>query len=280
MDEMTENTDEQTVEETEESIELTDTADESDEEVSKESEEIEEEQPKGRFMTDEEINDLVDKRVSRKMKKFERENGKKLAQFKDTENILRKTLEIDDEEDVNQKLREMYKKQGVDLPEVYKPDLSPRQIKVLAEDEANSIIEAGYDAMVEEANRLADKKYENLDEGERIVFNKLSKELSYKKDKRRLKELGASDDLIADKDFIGFKNKFNYNTPIEDIYGLYKKLSPKKKFERPGSMKSNNSQSGVKDFYTPDEVAKLSPKDWEKPGVWETVMKSQEKWEK
>lgn len=256
-EEVTENTEAQAVEEIEEGIELTDTAD--TEEVREETETVEEkeeEKPQGRYVTDDELNEIVDKRVARKMSKIDREHQKELSKYKDTENVLRATLNVSDGEDVNQKLREVYEADGVKLPSRYEPGLSSREIELLAKGDADDIIEDGYKAAETEANRLASRGYENLNERERITFNTLVNYLNGENDKRSLLQLGAKEEILSDKSFQDFRKKFNSNVPIKEVYELYQKNQPKPKFENPGSMK--NTSSSPKDFISEAEYDKMS----------------------
>lgn len=256
----TENTEAQTVEEIEDGIELTDTTEETSE--------TEEEQPKGRFVTDEELNSIVDRRVARKMKKLEREN----EVYKDTENVLKTALGANDMNDANQKLREFYTENGVKLPDPYKTGLTDRQIDVLARADADEFIEDGYDAMVEEANRLATIGYNNLDSKDKKVFLLLGEELEKQKELKELKGLGVTEDFINDKSFIKFKKKFDKNTPVTDIYDYYQKLQPKKEVELPGSMKNNSVIQ--KDKFTQEEISRLTSEELDDPVIWEKVKKS------
>ncbi len=270
-EEVTENTDAQTVEEKEEGIELTDTAEVENNEATEEKEE--DSKPQGRFVTDEELNDLVDKRVARKMSKLERDYEKKYANYKDTEAVLNAGLGTSNIQEANQKMREFYKEQGINIPEPIKPGYSKHEIEVLAKDEANEFIEDGYDAMLNEANRLASKGYANMTDREKVIFTTLSEKLTEENDKKILKSLGAKEDLLTNEDFISFRKKFNPNEPVKNIYALYMNNSPKKNFKNPGSMK-NTQINGDKDFYTGEEISKLSLEDLDKPGVWEKVRKS------
>lgn len=271
-EEVTENTDAQTVEENEESIELTDTAEV--EETSDSTEEKEEDsKPQGRFVTDEELNEIVDKRVRRKLDKLEREQAKQLADYRDTEAVLNAGLGTNNIQEANQRMREYYENEGIKMPERIVPGFSKHQIEVLAKDEANSFIEDGYDAMVSEANRLAQIGYANMTENQKIVFTTLGDEITKERDKRGLKALGASEDLLTDKKWIEHRNQFNSNVPIEKIYALYKGVQPKAKVENPGSMK-NTPTNDVKDTYTDEEISKLTLEDLDKPGVFEAVRKS------
>jgi hypothetical protein len=268
---VTENTEEQTAEEIVDGVELTDTADDT---TDVDTEETKEEQPKGRFYTDEEVNSIVDKRVARKMRKYE----KQMAEYEDTENVLKSALEVDNISDANKKLRSYYQEQGYELPEK-KSSYSERELNILAKAEADEIIEEGYDSMLEEANRLAKIGYQNLNQKEKLIFMTLGDELDKQNDTRELKKIGANEELLKKTDFIEFRNMFDKKTPIEKVYGLYKNQEPKPKVELPGSMK-NTSVKEEKEYLTPEEVVALTPEDWEKPGMWEKVRKSQLKWPK
>lgn len=274
-EEVTENTDAQAVEEFGEGIELTDTAETEKETV----EETKEEQPKGRFMTDEEIDNLVMKKVNRRMAKLEAQKEKELSVYKDTENVLKSALGASNIDEANKKLREYYTAEGVKLPDVYKPGLTSREVEVLAKADAQDFIDDGYESMLNEANRLAAKEYKNLNERERIVFNTLAERLTQEDNKRNLLKLGATEDILNDKDFIDFKNQFNSKTPIGDIYNIYLKTRDSKtKPVAMGSMKDTVAQKETKDFYSPTDVKNLSDDDWNKPGVWERALASMKKW--
>ena len=151
----TENVDTQTTEENVGGIELTDTSEaanavEETKEVKKTLRELLKENPEYQ----EEFNGMVKNRLDRK----DREYQKEISKYKDTENVLKSTLGASDINEANKKLREYYESEGVKLPDVYTPGLSSREIEVLAKAEAEDVIEEGYDAMLNEANRLALKK--------------------------------------------------------------------------------------------------------------------------
>lgn len=275
----TENVETETTEEMMDGIELTDTI------TNEETQEVEKEEAKKTLREilkenpeyQEEFDGMVKKRLDRQDKNYQKE----LSKYKDTENVLRATLNVSEGEDVNQKLRESYEADGIKLPSRYEPGLSSREIELLANGEAADIIEDGYDAAVSEANRLAAKKYENLNERERIVFNKLAEHLNIENDKRELLKLGAKEELLSDKSFNDFRKKFNSNVSIKDIYSLYKNVQPKKEVENPGSLKSTNSKSTIKDFYTPEEASKFTRADYDKnPKLLEAVENSMTLWRK
>lgn len=268
VEETTENVEAQTTEEIEEGN-VSETANE-------ESLEKEDKKPDGRFVTEEElnrmINDAADKRVARKMAKVERDYEKELSKYRDTENVLKKTLNIQDGEDVNTKLREYYEAEGVELPNRYEPELSAREIKALARDDAELIIDSGYEAMVNEAKKLADIGYDNLSAREKEVFLTLSEKVSDERNRKELRRLGASEELLKDEDFIKFQKKFVSGTPMEDIYSLYKGNQQKPVVENPGSLKNNTPAQ--KERYTEEEISRMTSAELDDPKVWSKVMKS------
>lgn len=272
----TENVDTQTTEENVGGIELTDTSEaanavEETKEVKKTLRELLKENPEYQ----EEFNGMVKNRLDRK----DREYQKEISKYKDTENVLKSTLGASDINEANKKLREYYESEGVKLPDVYTPGLSSREIEVLAKAEAEDVIEEGYDAMLNEANRLAEKEYKNLNEREKIIFNTLAEKLTEEDNKSKLSKIGAPQDILNDKSFIEFKKQFVSKTPIEDIYNFYVKTKGSQaKPATMGSMKDTVAQKESKDFYSPTDVKNLSDDEWSKPGVWEKALASIKKW--
>lgn len=269
----TENVETQTTEETEEGIELTDTSEtnevEETAEVKKTLRELLKENPEYQ----EEYNSMLKTRLDREDKKYQKE----LSKYRDTENVLRTTLNLKEGDDTNTKLREYYEAEGVKLPEAIKPGLSTGEIEALAKYNAEQIIASGYDEMKNEANRLANIGYNNLNDSEKIVFNTLCERLTEDKNKEELLKIGAKEDLLHDKSFVDFKSKFNSNVPMKDIYDMYIKTNKEKTAkENPGSMK-NSEVSAVKDYYTPEEIEKLSDEQLDDPKIWEAVRKSMTK---
>lgn len=261
-EEVTENTEEVPVEESMEGVELTDTFDNSENKS----------EPKGRFVTEEELNSIVDRRVARKMRKYESD----MSVYKDTENVLKEGLKVNDINEANKKLRDFYKEEGYELPEK-NSSLSDREIEILAKADTEELIEEGYESMLEEANRLAKIGYNNLNSKDKKIFLMLGEALDKENETKELKKLGATEDILKDEEFISFKKKFDKKTPIKDIYNLFKTIQPKSKVELPGSMK-NNVVKTEKEYFTPEEVKALTSEEWQKPGVWEKVLKSQKKW--
>jgi len=274
----TENVDTQTTEENEEGIELTDTSETTEQtaEVEEEKEEVKKtlrdllrENPEYQ----EEYNSMLKRRLDREEVKHQKE----LSKYRDTDNVLRSTLNLKEDDDTNAKLREYYESEGIKLPEAIKPGLSSREIEVLALADANEFIEDGYDAMKDEANRLANIGYKNLNEREKVIFNKLAETLTNEDNKRELLQLGAKEELLSDKSFNDFRKKFANNVPIKEVYEMYMKNNSKPTVkENPGSMK-NSEVSTTKDYYTEEEIARLTDEQLDDPKIWKAVRNSMTK---
>ena len=267
----TENTEAQSVEQNEEGIELTDTT--SQEEEKKEvktytAEEVEK-------MVNDKINDILPKKIEREKRKIERQYSDKLANYEETSSILKAGMGVKDISEANQKMREFYKEEGIDIPVYSKPRYSEEDEKILGKAEASKIIDLGFEEMQEEANRLAAIGVDKMTPREKVMFNTLANELTHQKQVKELAKLGVKDDLLKDNQFKSFIDKFNSNTPIKDVYEMYTKLNQpiKPVVEKIGSMKSM-IQDKVKDYYTEDEIRKLTDEELDDPKVWEAVRKS------
>lgn len=265
----TENVETQTTEEIGEGIELTDTT-ESVEEPEEEKEEV-------KSFTQEEVDAIVQKRLARKEKEFQKE----LSKYKNVENVLNAGLGTESIDEADTKLREFYKEQGVDLPAPTKPGLSDTELQLLGNNDADEILELGLDEAEREANRLAQKGYQNLNAREEAEFNKLARTLTYEKQKKELKSIGADSKILDSKEFQDFKNQFNASAKIQDIYNLYSKTTQSKEnknIEKMGSMK-NNPTTEIKDFYTYEESLKFTREDFDRnPELFKAIENSMSKW--
>ncbi len=271
---VTENTEAQSVEENEEGIELTDTTSQMEEKKEVKTYTAEEVEK----MVNDRINDILPKKIEREKRKMEKQYSDKLANYEETSNILKAGMGAKDISEANQKMREFYKEQGIDIPVYSKPRYSEEDEKILGKAEASKIIDLGFEEMQEEANRLASIGVDKMTPREKVIFNTLADELTHQKQVKELAELGVKEEILSNSEFKEFVSQFNTKTPIKTIYEMYNVTHQSKpKTEKIGSMKNTVSKE-EKDFYTPDEVKALTPEEWEKPGVWEKVMASQRKW--
>ena len=235
------------------------------------------EQPK--TYTEEELNARVDellaKKIARKEARIRKEYDKKYGKL---ENVLRAGTGEDDLNTITDTLSNFYTKKGIQIPT--EPTYSESDMKVLANAEAQSIIDSGFDEVVEEVDRLAELGVDNMTSREKLVFTKLAEYRKSEQDRKDLAKIGVSEAALEDKEFIEFAEKLNPNMSVKDKYEMYTQYKPKPKVETMGSMKNATSNdTGVKDFYTRDEALKFTKKDFDKnPALFKAVENSMLKW--
>ena len=235
------------------------------------------EQPK--TYTEDELNARVDellaKKIARKEARIRKEYDKKYGKL---ENVLRAGTGEDDLNTITDTLSNFYTKKGIQIPT--EPTYSESDMKVLANAEAQSIIDSGFDEVVEEVDRLAELGVDNMTSREKLVFTKLAEYRKSEQDRKDLAKMGVSEAALEDKEFIEFAEKLNPNMSTKEKYEMYTQYKPKPKVETMGSMKNTTSNdTGVKDFYTRDEALKFTKKDFDKnPALFKAVENSMLKW--
>ena len=228
-----------------------------------------------KMFTQEEVNEIVGKSKARTRAKIEKEYQRKYGNL---EEVLKAGTGKESVEELTDTFTDFYEKKGIQIRK--EPKYSERETEVLARAEANDIIEAGYEEVVEEVERLAKVGFANMTAREKAVFKTLAE---YRQNAERADELGrlgVTEDVYGSNEFKAFASKFNSNTSISDIYDIYSKTQPKKEFKTTGSMKNNTSSDGtVKDFYTRDEALKFTRKDLDKnPALVKAIEASMAKW--
>ena len=221
------------------------------------------------------LDEVLGKKIARKEAKIRKEYEKKYGGLED---VLRAGTGKNSVEEMTDTFKQFYQSKGIKIPE--KPKYSDRDIEVLARAEADDIINSGYDEVVEEVERLAGMGVENMTARDKAVFKVLATHRQNAERGRELAKMGVTEDVYNGKDFTEFASKFNSNTPINDIYEIYRKTLPKKDIKPMGSMKNNSSEKGaVKDFYTRDEALQFTKKDFDKnPALYKAVTESMHKW--
>lgn len=263
--EETENVEEQTTEEiVNDSTESNDVEEPTEEKV---EEPVKEEV---RTYTDEEVNEIASKRAARVEKKLRREYEKKYSKLG---NVLNAGLGTSNLEDATSKLEDFYKEKGINIPETYEPSLSDDEIEYLANKDAEEIISSGYADMVEEGERLA-KLGKDMSNREKIVLEKLTSKMKEIEEMKELSSIGVDKEQL-DNDFREFEKKLNPNLSLKEKWEMYQSTKPKKEIKQIGSMK--NDVQKVKDYYSPEEIAKLSDEQLDDPKIWEVVRKSMTK---
>lgn len=225
----------------------------------------------------EKVDEVLGKKIARREAKIRREYERKYGNL---EEVLKTGTGEEDVDKIADSFKDFYAKKGIKFPD--KPRYNEREIEVLAKAEAEDIIRAGYDEVVEEVNRLADIGAANMTAKEKAVFRTLAEHRQSTDRAKELKSIGVTEDVFNSQDFKDFSAKFAPTVPVKDIYDIYAKTQPKKDIKPMGSMKNSNSaDSGVKDFYTPEEARRFTKKDFDNnPALFKAVENSMLKWKK
>lgn len=221
----------------------------------------------------EEFNQRMKSRLKRQKDVLTREYNNKYSRIEDllTAGVGGKSVEEN-----TQLLENMLKEQGIEIPD-NKPRYSREEVEILANHEANSIIEAG--ETIEELNRLLKIGYENMTDRDKVIYKKLAEAKKIEDDKKAIRSLGINEDVLNNKEFKDFEKEFDIpaNMPFAKKYQLFQKIQNKNKdtsnVGRPGSMKNNDSKV-EKDTFTSEEIDLLRPEDYDDPKIMAKVRKS------
>lgn len=224
--------------------------------------------------TQEEVNDIVGRRLARQEARIRKDVDR---EYGDLVEVLKAGTGKESIGDITETFRDHYQKRGVPLKS--KPTYTDEDMQILAKAEASEIISAGYDDVVDEVDRLS-KIGEKMTPKEKMVFKALAEHRQKAENGRELSKIGVTEDVYNSEEFKTFAKQFNANTPITDVYDIYRKTQPKKDIQTMGSMKTGNSaDNGIKDFYTVEEARRFTKKDFdENPALFAAVEKSMQKW--
>ena len=258
---------------TEGNLEVKDTS--NDVEESKENDSVEE-----KTYTQEDIDRIVSQEKARLERKYRRDEENKLSKAKQLESTLRSGLGLTEEDDVLSKVKDFYKEQGVNIPD--SQVISDKDAEILGRADANDFINDYDDEEIEaRANELAMKQKQGKTSArENAEFFKLGEYLTEKLEEKDLEANGIDTSILKDKDFKKFASRFNRNIKMTEIYELYQKVNGKevKKPASTGSTKSTVPNNQEKEYYTPEEVDKLTSKELDNPSIWKRVRESMKRW--
>jgi hypothetical protein len=228
------------------------------------------------------MDELLAKKLARREAKIRKEYEDKFSSYRETEEVLKAGLGVSDIKEATNNLREFYRSKGVEVPDFQQPVYSEDDLKILANNEAQKIIEYGIEDVIEEVDRLAEKGIENMSPREKLVFQQLATHRKNHEDNKELAEIGVTADALQDADFIEFAKDLNPNLSVKQQYEKYLKYRPKKELEVMGSMKNTtNEDTTLKEFYSLEEAKKFTDADYDKnPGLFEKVVASMPKWKK
>ena len=213
------------------------------------------------------LDEVLGKKIARKEAKIRKEYEGKYGRL---EEVVKAGVGKDNLDEATDFLAQAYAAKGR-APKT--PNYTDKDIEVLARAEADDIIRSGYDEVAEEVDRLSAIGVSKMTAREKAVFKALAEHRQNADRDRELTKIGVGRDVYESDDFKSFAGKFNPNTPITDIYDIYQKTQPKKHYETMGSMKQT-PQTGAKDYYTPEEIERLTEDDLDDPKVWEAVRRS------
>lgn len=244
----------------------------------KSEEEPAEEPEKVETFTQDQVDDMIQKRIKREKNKFDREYKdlqSKLDKYEELAYLTQQGLEAEDFEDTLNKSREFYSKKGI----VYNPTKkNTEEDEIIASYKANEIIDTS--DSTEDIQEVIDEllqKGTKISAREKLIAEKLIGELNSRNRLNQLKSIGVEEKVYNSKEFKDFEKKFDKNTPISDVYELYKAkyLSQQKEIKNPGSMK-NEAEKFKKTFITEKEYDKMTDEEIEKN--MDLIMESMKKW--
>lgn len=260
----TENTDTQTVEE---NVEETNN-EEIEQQEKKSFRDILKENPDYQ----QELKSMVKERVARAENRVKKEYDSKYSHM---ENVIKAGMGTDTAEEAIEQMAVYYASKGKEIPR--ESQFSDTDLQRLAKADADEITD--YDELIEEVDRLAEKGLDNLSPREKLVFKNLAERRQAQERKQELEKIGAKSEILESEDFKTYSKDFKEDVPISRIYENYLKQMPTPEAEPIGDLKNNNSRE-EKTYYTPDEVDKLTSKDYDNPVVMKNVRDSMKKWRK
>lgn len=226
-----------------------------------------EEVPAEKTYTQSEVNEMMGKRLARQEAKIRKQYDR---EYGDLAEVVKAGIGKESVGEATDTLRDFYIKKGIEMP-AKKSDI--RDIEILAQADANEFIEDGFDEVVREVDRLTEKGVANMTPREKAMFKVLAEYRQAEENGQELAKIGVTKEVYESQEFKDFAKKFNPNTPIADIYDIYNQTKPKKNYQTIGSMKQSQ-ESGDKDYYSPEDIERLTEEDLDKPGVWEKVRRS------
>lgn len=213
------------------------------------------------------LDEILPGKIARREAKIRKEYDKKYGEL---ENVLRAGTGKESVEEIKDTFKDFYQKKGIQIQE--RPNYSDRDIEVLAKAEAEDIIRCGLDEVIEEVDRLAQIGAANMDKREKSLFKALAEYRQKVERTNELSKMGVTEDVYNSKEFSDFASKFNSNVSVSEIYDIFKQKQPKKNIKPMGSMKQ--AQTEQRDYFTPDEIERLTMDDLDDPAVWEKVRRS------
>lgn len=231
-------------------------------------------------LIEERANALTEERIQKRLARERNKFDKEISKYKELGRIVESGLGVDSIDDAITQTRNFYTDQGIDIPEI-NPE-KEWEDAVIGEAYAKKIAEYGYEEMEEEANRIASIPLERRTTREKAIFNELCKNLISLKDEESLRDIGVDTSILKDEEFNKFRNQFNSNVKVADIYSMYNKMTGNFKTipATPGSAKTVKPVNQVADYISPEDFDKLTDEQLSDPRIMAIVDKSRANWYK
>lgn len=233
------------------------------------------EQIEEKVYTQSEVNEMVSKRLARQSAKIRKEYDRKYGEL---EEVLKAGTGKEDVAEVTDTFRQFYEGKGIQMPK--RAEYNDKDVEVLAQADAREFVD--YEDIKDELDRLTEVGVANMSQREKALFKILVDQEKNARETKELARIGVTEDVYNSKDFKEFASQFNANTPVTKIYEIYNKTQPKKNIQTMGSIKSNvQNDTGVKEFYTPEEARQFTKKDFDNnPELFKAVERSMYKWKR
>lgn len=226
--------------------------------------------------TQEEVDGMMAGRLARERSKFEQNIKREYGPLMD---VLTAGTGKTSPREIADHLRTYYQGKGVSLPE--QPAFSERDIAILAQADAKEIISSGADEVNDEVSRLEKLGETGRSPKENALFRVLTEYQQAQQRRADFLKHGITEQELESKDFQELVGLCSASTPAEKICEHYRLLHPKQEIQTMGSVQNTPTDTkGIKDYYTPEDVDRLTAADYKNPKVMERVRESMLKWKK
>lgn len=216
-------------------------------------------------------NEVAGKRAARVEAKVRREFERKYGRL---EEVLKAGTGEESLERVTASMEDFYKGKGVTMPH---SGYSQRDLQILANADAQEIIDAGDEEVAEEMERLGKMGIANMSDRDKIVYRALGEHRTTAERGKALAEIGVPESVYNSKEFKAFAKQFQVDVPITKVYQMYESATGTEKPEPIGSMK-NKGRPEEKTYYSPEDYDKLTPEERKNPVIMRRVRESMYRW--
>ena len=231
------------------------------------------EQPAKKF-TQEEVDGMMAGRLARERSKFEQSVKREYGPLMD---VLIAGTGKKDPREIAEHLKAYYQGKGATIPE--QPAFSERDIAILAQADAKEIISFGADEVKDEVARLEKLGEDGRSPKENALLRVLAEHQQAQQRRADFLEHGITEQELESADFQALVDLCSASTPAEKICEHYRLMHPQQEIQPMGSLNNAPADTkGIKDFYTPQDVDRLTAADYNNPEVMKRVRESMLKW--